>query len=184
LGESGADGLAGLSGGGVLQDGFGRAWVEAFQVDDGIAAVEDGKWGERVEAEGGAFEAGAARGSDSLGDGGEAGFRGFEAPPDVGDADCGVVAAEAGFEGGKAGGVVPLQAGVGVIEPEAQLVDALLAPADGVAEAGEDLFSGEALQALAGAQEVVFGGAKDAAFERGYALFDAVLGGGDQLGGG
>jgi hypothetical protein len=69
----------------------------------------------------------------------EAGFGGFEAARDVADADGGIVAAEAGFERGEAGGVVPLEPGVGVVEPEAEFIDALLAAADGVAQTSEDL---------------------------------------------
>jgi len=42
----------------------------------------------------------------------------------------------------------------------------------------------ESREALAGAQNVELAGAVDAAFERDDALFDAMLGGGDELGGG
>ena len=97
-------------------------------------------------------------------------------------------ALEAGLEGGEAGELgaeaALLAGGEGGVEALAEVVDALVAEEDGVAETGEDVLGGEAGEALAGAQEVELAGAVDAAFERLHTLFDAVLGGGDELGGG
>ena len=89
-----------------------------------------------------------------------------------------------GRSGSEALGLCAKAAGAGGVEAEMEFVDVLVAAADGVAEAEEDGVGGEAGEALAGAEEMEVVGAVDAGFEGEDALFDAVLGGGDELGGG
>jgi hypothetical protein len=69
-------------------------------------------------------------------------------------------------------------------EAEMQLVEALIAAADGVAEAGEYRLCGETRVSLTRVHEVVTTGAVHASGESGNALLDAMLRGSDELGGG
>ncbi len=70
----------------------------------------------------------------------------------------------------------------GGFEAVVEVVDALLAPVDSIAEAVEDLIRGEPLIALAGVQKLVADGAVYPGIKRFDALLDAVLGGGDEFG--
>ncbi len=92
------------------------------------------------------------------------------------------MASEASGEGFEALGLGAGVAGHGGLEAEVQLIEALVAAADGVAEAKEDGVGREAREALAGVKDVEASGSMDAVFEGEDALLDAVLGSGDELG--
>jgi hypothetical protein len=96
-----------------------------------------------------------------------------------GDADGDVLVAEANGEVGEA---LRRDAEAALrcrFEAVVEVVDALVAAVDGVAEAGEDGLRRETGVTLAGVEEVKAAGAVDSLCEGLDALFDAVLGGGD-----
>ncbi len=153
IGEAGADELAGAGVGGVAQDGAVR------RVDEGVAAVEDGEGREGFEAERWRWRGGSAgwamrsRGdaAEAIGGDGEAALR-------SGEADGGVLTAEAGGRAGSSRAVrLRRRRPVADSRRWCEVVDALLAAEDGVAEAGEDVAGGEAGEALAGVQEMEAG---------------------------
>ena len=99
---------------------------------------------------GGSVEAGLADGDDLPCGALEAIVCGLQAALGEGDAEGGVLTAEAGFECGEALGWSMEAALSGSFKAEAQLVDALVAAVDGVAEAGENGLGREPGIALTG----------------------------------
>jgi len=156
----------------------------AFEVDEGVPAREDGDGRKGVEAGGGAVEAGAA-GRDDLPPGAIETLAGLrEAMPTGKKAVGGILPPKPDAESGETLATDAEEAGGGGFEAQAEVVEALLAAGDGVVDAGEDVRGREAGEALAGVEEVEAAGAEDGAAEIFDALPNAVLGGGDDLGGG
>ena len=114
----------------------------------------------------------------------EAGLRGGEAVTAPRQTNRGSVPVKGGGEGLEADPLLAIATIDGGVEAEPEVIQALRAAGDGIAETGEDVLGGEAGEALAGLEEAELAGAEDGAVELVDAFFDTVLGGGDELGGG
>ena len=179
MSEAGADGFAGLGVGGVAEE------LAVGGVDEGVAAVEDGERRERLQAGGGVVEAGGADGDggDGRGGRGTAGAR-----PGGGGRGRGGRMGSGGRARWRGWRVVRAGARRRRVAADSRrwrrssrrwprrpmrVCNAVL-----------DLRDGERGEALAREHELIADGAADAGVEGLDALLDAVLGGGDEFGGG
>jgi len=128
LGEAGADSLAGMGIGGVAQElTIGGAILD---VDQCVAAVEDGERRERVEAGTGAVEARGAVGNGGAGEAAEGLSGGLQPSAGKGEADGWVLALDARGEDREPVGTRAQEAVGGGLQAVSEVVQALSAAAD------------------------------------------------------
>src|ERR1035441_5485570 len=176
--EAGADGVARLDAGSVAEEFAGGG------VDEGVSAAEDGERRQGLKARGGVVEARGAGGDGGDGETAEGLLGALEAAAGEGEADGWVLAVQPEGQGGEAVGGSAEGAVGGGLEAVAEVVHALAAAADERLQAALDCSDGDGAEALAGEHELVVDGSADPCVEGLDALPDAVLGGGDEFGGG
>ena len=93
------DGGVGWGFSGVEEDAAGLVGAFRLEIDDGVAAVEDGEGAEGFEGAGGLGEAGLALGGDAGGEAGEGGGGGGEAALGVEEANVGGIRVGGGTRG-------------------------------------------------------------------------------------
>jgi len=134
-----------------------------------------------MQTVGGAVNACAAGGDSGCAKASESLLGAFEAAAGLGEADGGVMAFDAGGDRGDLRGRRAQAAGDGQVEAVAEVVQALAAAADKTLQPIVDLRDGEGGEALARQHELVADGAARTGVESLHALFDAVLGCGDEF---
>ena len=152
--------------------------------DEGIAAVEDGDGGKRVQAGIEGLELGAALVEQTLRGVQQADAAGGEVLLGMREALAGIVAENGSAElGNMALGIADAE-GHAAGEALGGIVEALGEPVKKGGDAGFGAGDGNAGEALAGLEELEAAGAFQAGIEAGEVVGDAVLGLGDELGGG
>ena len=155
-----------------------------FRVDEGIATVEDGEWRKSFEARGSVGEARGAGGDDDRGSTAKSFPGTIKAALGCGEPHTWGLALQTGGERSEAVGWGSEAALGGGFEAVVEVIEVLFATVEGVAESREDGVGGERCIALASVDDLEADSACQANGEGVYSVFDAVLCGGDQLGGG
>ena len=153
-------------------------------VNQRVAAVENGQRRERIEAGCGAVEPRGAGGDDSAGEAVERLAGGFQTAMRKGEPDGWVLPLGARCEGSKLAGARAQAAVGGGLDAVAEVVEALTAAADEGLQPVLDLGDRERRETLPRQHELIADGSADACVEGLDALLDAVLGTGDEFGGG
>ncbi len=152
-------------------------------IDQRIATAEDGERGERVEAGGGVGQTGVSVGDGRGGEAVQGLPGGFQAAAGESEADGWVLPFEAAGDPGDPGGWRAQAAAYGRFQAVAEVIEALVPAPDEGLQLGLDLWNRYPGKTLAAEDDLVADGAVGAGFERGDALLDAMLGGGDEFGG-